>query len=236
MKKVTHFKNTKPQAPVKDIEKIDLNKKKGSKLKVAGIITVSLFSASILATSAYGVASFFNKYELQTPIVIRLPYKEKEIIMPISETEFNKRMEVKETEEEPKKTSFIPKAEAKEAEVTRVKASTPSDYEIAKMIASYDWDYSTAIRIAKSENFWNLTKSFDCKRQGGVNNNGTRDHGLWQINDIHIKSGAITLEDALDCKKATAFAYGLYKGRGNQWTAWSAYNNGSYANHSVIEL
>ncbi len=107
----------------------------------------------------------------------------------------------------------------------------PSDEEIVAYIQSKDWDASTAVRIAKSENFFNLTGSFDCTRQGGLNSDGTRDYGLWQINDIHIRSGAITIEDALDCQKATDFAYRLYKGRGN-WSAWSAFNNGSYLAHA----
>lgn len=107
----------------------------------------------------------------------------------------------------------------------------PSDEEIVAYIQSKDWDASTAVRIAKSENFYNYSKSFDCSRMGGVNNDGTRDYGLWQINDVHIRSGAITIEDALDCQKATDFAYRLYKGRGN-WSAWSAFNNGSYLAHA----
>ena len=107
----------------------------------------------------------------------------------------------------------------------------PSDEEIVAYIQSKDWDASTAVRIAKSENFFNLTGSFNCTRQGGLNSDGTRDHGIFQINDIHIRSGAITLEDANDCYKSTDFAYRLYKGRGN-FTAWSAFNNLAYLNHS----
>lgn len=107
----------------------------------------------------------------------------------------------------------------------------PSDEEIVAYIRSKDWDDSTAVRVAKSENFYNYSNSFDCTRQGALNSDGTRDHGLWQINDIHIRSGAITLEDTLDCQKSTDFAYRLYKGRGN-WSAWSAFNNGSYLAHA----
>jgi len=108
---------------------------------------------------------------------------------------------------------------------------TPDDQTIIDYIKSKDWDDATAIKIAKSENFWNKTKSFDCGREGGTNGNGTKDFGLWQINTIHITSGAITIEDAKDCFKATDFAYRLYEARGN-FTAWSAYNNLSYLGHS----
>ena len=113
----------------------------------------------------------------------------------------------------------------------KVSRYSPSDQEIIDYIKSKDWDDATAIKIAKSENFWNLTKSFDCGRDGAMNKNGTKDHGLWQINDIHIKSGAISLEDTYNCFKATDFAYRLYKARGN-FTAWMAYTNLSYLNHS----
>lgn len=123
---------------------------------------------------------------------------------------------------------FVPNVEA--AETDQVSAQV-TDQEIIAYIQSKDWDDEVAVALAKSENFWNLTKSFDCQRTGAQNKNGTRDHGLWQINDIHIKSGAITLEDANDCFKATDFAYGLYKGRNNTFGAWSAYLNKSYLNH-----
>lgn len=122
---------------------------------------------------------------------------------------------------------LVPQVQA--AESTQV--YTPSDTEIIDYIKSKDWDDNIAVAVAKSENFWDLTKSFDCGRKGEINTNGTQDFGLWQINSIHINSGAITMEDALDCKKATDFAYGLYKGRGNTFSAWYAFTNGSYKNH-----
>jgi hypothetical protein len=113
----------------------------------------------------------------------------------------------------------------------------PSDREIAELVASYDWDYNTAIRVAKSENFWNLTKSFDCARTNS-NDNGSIDVGLFQINSIHQKrlsSLGMTMEDMKDCKKNAEFAYTwLYSYQG--WTPWVSYNNGDYKNHSVIEL
>ena len=109
----------------------------------------------------------------------------------------------------------------------------PSDAEIIRYIKSKDWDDGIAVRIAKSENNWNLTKSFDCTRIGPQNSNGTRDYGLFQINDIHIRANKITKEDALDCYKATDFAYKLYKDWGDSYRAWSAYNNGSYLNYTA---
>lgn len=187
---------------------------------------------------------FLGNYRLQSPVIFQSPFVSryisplpdsktaKPVVTPLNGSEDKAKEKVEETKASPSPTprpkrTLVPVVEAAEI--------NPSDREIAKYIASKDWDYSTAIRIAKSENAWNYTQSFDCTRRGGQNSNGTYDHGLWQINDIHIKSGAISLEDAYDCYKSTDFAYGLYKGRGN-WSAWYAYTNGSYLNHSVIEL
>jgi len=172
---------------------------------------------------------FFKYYLVRSPIVFRSPIVKRDMkpllqvsptprIVPVIKT-------LSPTPTLTKKRTFAPVVQASETTLKTI------DQEIVEYIKSKDWDDSIAIRLAKSENFWNLTKSFNCSRTGGMNNNGTRDHGLWQINDIHIKSGAITLEDANDCFKATDFAYGLYKARGN-FSAWSAFNNGSYLNHT----
>lgn len=104
----------------------------------------------------------------------------------------------------------------------------PSDEEIVAYIQSKDWDDSTAIRVAKSENFYNLNNSFDCNRRGLDNSDGTHDRGIFQINTIHKH---ISDADAYDCFKNIDWAYEIYKGRGN-WSAWSAFNNGSYLAHA----
>jgi len=108
------------------------------------------------------------------------------------------------------------------------KQSVVTDQEIIAYIKTKAWDASTAIAIAKSENFFNLTRSFDCARVGAMNSNFSRDYGIFQINDIHF--GSISKEDALDCYKNIDFAYGLYEARGN-FTAWSAFLNGRYLAH-----
>lgn len=190
---------------------------------------------------------FFSTYRIQTPIMIHFqPLITPRFVSPVPDDHDPKAV-INNTEPDikvitPKPTSTptpTPKkrvslhlaapVEAAEAQVQGGVQAT--DQAIIDYIRSKDWDDATAVALAKSENFWNLTKSFNCSRTGAQNKNGTRDHGLWQINDIHINSGAITLEDANDCYKATDFAYGLYKGRGGNFTAWSAYNNGSYLNH-----
>jgi soluble lytic murein transglycosylase-like protein len=61
-----------------------------------------------------------------------------------------------------------------------------------------------------------------------ANSNGTDDKGLMQINSIHVDSGLISDEGRFDPHKNVASAYAIYKGSG--YTAWSAFNNGSYLN------
>lgn len=194
------------------------------------VIAVGLF---IFAHVYHMTVEFFDTHVLQSPIVIRKPYKDR-FVDPVGDIRATPIVEPNEKVLTPTATPTPPKPKKalKLDVVSDVEASElPSDAKIIDYICSKDWDCKTAVALAKSENFWNLTKSFDCTRQGGMNKNGTRDHGLWQINDIHISSGAITLDDALDCYKATDFAYGLYKGRGDSFSAWSAFNNGSYLGH-----
>ena len=192
---------------------------------------------------------FFSTYRIQTPILIHFqPLITPRFVSPVPDDHDPKAV-INNTEPDikvitPKPTSTptptpTPKkrvslhlaAPVQAAEATATVTESVTDQDIIAYIQSKDWDDATAVALAKSENFWNLTKSFNCSRTGAQNKNGTRDHGLWQINDIHINSGAITLEDANDCYKATDFAYGLYKGRGGNFTAWAAFNNGSYLNH-----
>ena len=110
-------------------------------------------------------------------------------------------------------------------------ASGVSDQEIKDYIRSKDWDDSIAIRVAKSENAWNLTRSFDCARVGYNNDkHNSRDRGIFQINDYwhpHFSD-----EQAFDCFENIDYAYEIYKSRGN-WSAWYAYSNGSYLNHTA---
>ena len=56
------------------------------------------------------------------------------------------------------------------------------------------------------------------------------DVSMYSLKDMSDEVFSKLLEDAKDCYKATDFAYGLYKVRGN-FSAWSAYNNLSYKNH-----
>lgn len=190
-------------------------------------VTKVLIMAFFILALMYGAYKFGKYFSFQSPILLRSPFKR------VYMYENSRSIE-------PLPTSVPRKDNGKERQILPSPTATPklktmtTDQTIADYISSKDWDYSIAIRIAKSENAWNWTKHFDCSRTGGRNSNGTYDHGLWQINDIHIRSGAITLEDANDCFKSTDFAYGLYKSHGNSFTSWSAYNNLSYLGHNEV--
>lgn len=199
------------------------------------LISILIFLAVLILSVIIASDSFYDRYDItvQNPfralIVVEDRQQDRKIISPLpDQPEVGKKKRITPTS---KDQSYVPQVQAEMA----VYKTVTSDVEIARYIASKNWDYSTAIRIAKSENFWNKTNSFDCTRVGAVNNDGTRDYGLWQINEIHIRSGRITQADALDCFKATDFAFRLYNDREN-WSAWSAYNNGSYLNHSEIQI
>lgn len=197
------------------------------------LLTLSLL---LFAHSYYLTAKWFETNKLQSPIVVelRLPWTER-YVSPVPKG--RSAPVINNIEQDIKKVTPTPTPKKKTQgfdlvrDVQAAETDQVTDQEIIEYIRSKDWDDDIAVALAKSENFWNLTKSFNCSRTGGLNKNGTRDHGLWQINDIHINSGAISLENANNCFKATDFAYGLYKGRGNNFSAWSAFNNGSYLNH-----
>jgi hypothetical protein len=59
------------------------------------------------------------------------------------------------------------------------------------------------------------------------NSDGTLDWGYFQINTVHLKRPGLNLRDLLDCRANIDFAYQLYSER-QSFSAWSAYNNGTY--------
>lgn len=201
------------------------------------MITTIAIQILLFAHIYHLTAVWLETNKLQSPIVIRKPWTDR-YVSPVGKVkviELNKEPDIhvitpKATPTPPPKKRALKIDLVRDAEASEM-VENQTDSEIIAYIRSKDWDDEVAVALAKSENFWNLTRSFNCGRTGGTNNNGTKDHGLWQINDIHINSGAISLEDANNCFKATDFAYGLYKGRGGNFSAWSAYNNGSYLNH-----
>ena len=190
-----------------------------------------LKNKSVLLGIAWGaslvlVGWFFSHYFIQSPIVI--------IFRPMVVRRDSTTPQVKRVPALPTVLPPKPTVSTEKVSTDPVKAQNdPSDSEIAKYIKSKGWDYSIAIRLAKSENFYNLTHSFVCSRTH-TNKDGSIDVGIFQVNSIHrstlLKMG-MTMKDMEDCYKNIDFAYSwIFKGSG--WEAWSAYNNGSYLTHS----
>lgn len=199
-----------------------------SKLPVKLIVGCLIVGTVLGTAGTIGVQSFFENFELRSPIQSPIIRK---IHSPIPENADIKVITPQNSVPEPTK------APVKSKKVSRA-VTTPghmSDREIADYIKSKGWDYSVAIRLAKSENFWNLTRSFDCARMNTHNSDGSYDVGIFQINSIHagrLADLGMTMDDMKDCKKNIDFAFNwIYKPRGN-WEAWSAFNNKSYLSHS----
>lgn len=78
-------------------------------------------------------------------------------------------------------------------------------------------DCKVALAVSQAEN-----GTRECDRVSiKPNKDGTIDRGLWQLNSRYHPF--IT-----DCLENTKRAYEIYKSRGNSFSAWSAFNNGSY--------
>jgi soluble lytic murein transglycosylase-like protein len=60
----------------------------------------------------------------------------------------------------------------------------------------------------------------------GLNQDGTNDKGLMQINSIHVTSGLIGDQERFDPTANLRAAYAIYQGGG--WGAWSSYNAGKH--------
>ena len=188
--------------------------------KLNTITKILILSFFILAVG-YLVQKFFQYWNFQSPILIQLRLPIKRIYL------YQNARSI-----EPLPTTIPRKQDGKERQILptltptpKPKASLTTDQTIADYIASKDWDYGTAIRIAKSENFWNFNKHFDCNRTN-VNKDGSIDRGIFQINSVHTD---ISPEDAFDCFKNIDYAYNLWKRQG--WQPWSAYTNLSYLGH-----
>lgn len=200
------------------------------------MVTYIVFLAGVSVTLL--MVMFFENYTLQSPIILRSPVKSRFIspIGKIKATEMVRRDTIEDFTVSPTPTiAPRPTVMPKKAPVKRslvpvayASDSQPTSQEIADYIKSKSWPYETALRVAKSENFWNQTHSFNCGRTH-VNNNGSIDRGIFQINSVHDKQ--ISPEDALDCYKNIDYAYNMWKVQG--WNPWYAYKNGSYLTHDL---
>ena len=193
--------------------------------KRMNLVTKILILAFLILTIFYLGYKFSKYWEYQNPISIRSPFKRVYIYENAHKIEPLKPTPT--VSPTPKKLTK-PQGSPKNTPILKNPGSMSTDQTIADYISSKDWDYSIAIRLAKSENFWNFNKHFDCRRTN-VNKDGSIDRGIFQINSIHTD---ISPEDAFNCFKNIDYAYKLYKRQG--WIPWSAYNNLSYLAHNEV--
>lgn len=99
--------------------------------------------------------------------------------------------------------------------------------EYASLVSQYAWDATTALAIMRAESGCNS------RAYNASNYDGSNDAGLMQINSIHVSSGLISSEARFNPAENMRAAYAIYQGAvdssGDGWSAWAAYNNGSYA-------
>lgn len=105
------------------------------------------------------------------------------------------------------------------APVIQKPPATPAN---CSAVDSYDWDTRTAYAICMAE-----SGGVASKDNAGLNADGSTDYGLMQINSIHSDMVGGNLTALLDPATNIKIAYSLSKG-GQDWTAWSTYNNGKY--------
>lgn len=111
--------------------------------------------------------------------------------------------------------------EAKEVIITpKTKASTPIEEYICQKWGV--WDCQTAIAVAKAEGMNHPADGFN------INTNGTIDVGYFRINSIHFKKAGCSLKEIVDPYKNVDCAFSIYESQGRSWTAWVAFNNGSF--------
>lgn len=83
-----------------------------------------------------------------------------------------------------------------------------------------------AVAIASAESNMNPSAI------GGPNSDGSRDYGLWQINDkAHpdiLTSAVMSSKSWADPQTNAKMAYQVYHNAGDSFTPWSTYNNGTY--------
>lgn len=95
--------------------------------------------------------------------------------------------------------------------------------EVAKLAYEAGWIDADKLLIAVSVC---LAEGNGYARALHVNDDGSVDRGLWQLNDRAHPN--VSDEAAFDPQRATMIARGIYMDRDNTFNAWAAYTNGSY--------
>lgn len=84
------------------------------------------------------------------------------------------------------------------------------------------FDCKTAIAISLAENGTQDPERFH------VNDNGSIDVGIFQINSVHFKQAGCSLGEIIVAQKNVDCAYSIFKASGSKWGAWVTYNTGAY--------
>lgn len=100
--------------------------------------------------------------------------------------------------------------------------------EIAKLCYEAGWQDAQVLAVAVSVC---LAESQGYDHALNVNPDGSRDRGIWQLNDVHK---AITDAIAYDPARATTAAFRLYAARQSSFYDWAAYTSGVFLHDSYL--
>lgn len=104
--------------------------------------------------------------------------------------------------------------------VATLAAATTGCGAYLQLIQSYNWDVRVATAIMQAESGCNPTAYNE-------NTNGSVDRGLFQVNSVHGDKVQYNFAALFNPSTNISIAYRIYQSSG--WSAWSAYNNGRYA-------
>ena len=107
-----------------------------------------------------------------------------------------------------------------EREVCEIEFPKPEPT-IEEMIAGYDWDYDTALAVAKAESNLN-PNAYNPEAHRGCSGS----YSVMQVACIHYEKRGIYGEERFDPKVNIQIAYEIYSEQG--WKPWGAYTNGSW--------
>lgn len=96
-------------------------------------------------------------------------------------------------------------------------------------VKGYDWNVRTAWAVCMAEAKKDAAHPYGIPHwnNAGLNQDGSTDYGLMQINSVHADMVGGDLESLYNPAVNIKIAYSLSH-HGSDWTAWSTYNNGAY--------
>lgn len=123
--------------------------------------------------------------------------------------------------EKPTATATPPETQSETQQpVATLAAATTGCGAYLQLIQSYNWDVRVATAIMQAESGCNPTAYNE-------NTNGSVDRGLFQVNSVHGDKVQYNFAALFNPSTNISIAYRIYQSSG--WSAWSAYNNGRYA-------